>query len=814
MKALLLTYKIKDTESINWSKALASYLKRSYGSSTWSQFFDVKQAENLDRLRNNANGSLASEALIEQNLLYYAFLEQLYMRLGANSGQLNIDYTWYDAAYTSTSGSQKYTQRTVAFEKSSVLYNLAVIMTLAAKEQLDKDVKISIGYMSRAFACFDYLSENFLNSPSVDLQAENSKFLGNVCHAEAQELFLLRIINGPDTAKHASLIAKLASMASSLYEKADSFYESDSKASPSEIPYGDIKWKSIISCKVNFYKSVSAYNYGIILEQQNKFGKAIAFLKIAESAILSAMVHKLHVKETMDLESFKNLVQAKHKNLIKDNDFIYHDTIPSDASMENIKGMDAVKAPPLAKQLESYMDKVAESSDILFKGIIPLEVYEKESIYSELKADLLRKELEVAETADWEYSSFVEFTTLPKILKDLESRYTSSAKSGKTDNPQLAIMKEKLDLWSKSVLRNPYNNVELQMQSIVGLRKKILELLSSIPEEQQENAVKLKSSLLAASKSDDKLFSFVQSNLTELQLLKSPAALDKQWTALNSFQHEQPDLLDIDDNKNEEIRQKIGNVGSQNDDLRILKDERSSIVQDLKKAVNDDDITRVVIMNRDMTDNELNELFGKELDKFKPLSTRIEATIFKQRNLINTIKINLDEVFKLTGLDDESSKNDPNLVKRNDFYNRLSQAFKSFSVFSNDLPKGLTFYESLLKMAQNLQSVDSIKKTTANGVLPALPNQLNESFQQLNIVPGADRKEFTAMATLPPVPPRTYGQPDQFTMSPSIPPKQPPSGINGLGNFGKPASQTDQDPTSFYNNPSVFDESLYSRFGG
>ncbi|SCU87996.1 LAFA_0E10088g1_1 [Lachancea sp. 'fantastica'] len=814
MKALLLTYKIKDTESINWSKALASYLKRSYGSSTWSQFFDVKQAENLDRLRNNANGSLAPEALLEQNLLYYAFLEQLYMRLGANSGQLNIDYTWYDAAYTSTSGSQKYTQRTVAFEKSSVLYNLAVVMTLAAKEQLDNDIKIAIGYMSRAFACFEYLSENFLNSPSVDLQAEVSKFLANVCHAEAQELFLLRIINGPDTAKHASLIAKLASMASSLYEKAVSFYETDSKTTPSEVPYGDSKWKSILSCKVSFYKSVSAYNYGIALEQQNKFGEAIAFMQLAENAILSALVHKLYVKDTMDLESFKNLVQAKHKSLVKDNDFIYHDTIPSDASMENIKGMDAVKPPPLAKQLESYMDKVAESSDILFKGIVPLEVYEKESIYSELKADLLRRELEVADTADWEYSSFVEFTTLPKIVKDLESRYTNSTNSSRTDNSQSAIMKEKLDSWSKSVLRSPYNNVELQMQSIVALRKQILGLLGSIPDEQQENAVKLKSSLLAASKSDDKLFSFVQSNLKEIQLLKNPAALQHQWSALDSSQHEQPDLLDIDDNKNEEIRQKIKNVGGQNDDLKVLKDERSSIVQDLKKAVNDDDITRVVLMNRDMTDNELRELFGKELDKFKPLSTRIEATIFKQRNLINTIKISLDEIFKLTGLDDDMSKKDPNLAKRNDFYNRLSQAFTNFSVFSNDLPKGLKFYESLLKMAQNLPSVDPNRKAATTGVAPELPDQLNQSFQRLNIGANTDRKESNHTANPPLVPPRTYGVPDQYPISPSIPPKQPPSGISGLQNFGTPSNKTDQDPTSFYDNPSVFDESLYSRFGG
>ncbi|SCV03059.1 LAME_0H07382g1_1 [Lachancea meyersii CBS 8951] len=814
MKALLLNFKVKDTESVNWSKALASYLKKSYGSSAWSQFFDVKQAENLDRLRNNANGSLAPEALVEQNLLYYAFLEQLYLRLGASSRQFNIDYTWYDAAYTPTSGSQKYTQRTVAFEKSSVLYNLAAVMTLAAKDQVESDMKSAIGFMTRAYACFEFLSENFLNSPSVDLQADNTKFLANICHAQAQELFLLRIINGQDTAKHASLIAKLASMTSSLYEKANSFYEASSTTPTSETTYGETKWKSIVLCKAHFYKSVSAYNYGIALEQQNKFGEAIAFLKLAEDAIVSTMVHKLYVKETMDLEPLKTLIMAKHKNLIKDNDFIYHDSVPSDASMENIKSMDAVKAPPLAKLLEPYMEKVAESSDILFRGIIPLEVYEKESIYSELKANLLREEVEGADTADWEYKSFVEFTTLPKILRDLENRYTSSGKTRKADNPQLAMMREHLESWSSSVLKSPYQDVESQMHSVVELRKQILVLLGSIPQEQQENAVKLKSSLVAASNSDQKLFSFVQSHMKELQLLKNPAALEKKWAELTAFQNEQPDLLDIDDNKNDEIKQKIKNVADQHEDLKVLKDERASIVLDLKKAVNDDDITRVIIMNRGITDNELKKVFDTELEKFKPLITRIEATIFKQRNLINTIKIGLDGIFKLTGVDEESSKKDPNLARRNELYNGLNQAFANFSVFANDLPKGLSFYESLLKMAQNLQSFDNNRKEITHTTAPALPDQLSQNFQQLKIASNTNWREGNAAENLPAIPPQAYGVQDRSPLSPPVPPKQPPSGISGLSGLQNPASQMEQNPTSFYNNPSVFDESLYSRFSG
>ncbi|SCU84853.1 LADA_0D04214g1_1 [Lachancea dasiensis] len=820
MKTLLLGFKIKDTESLNWGKALALYLKKSYGSSTWSQFFDAKLAENLDHLRSNANGNLAPEALVEQLFLYYSFLEQLHLRLGGNSGQLNLDFTWYDAAYTTASGSQKYTQRTVAFEKSSILYNLGTTLTQLAKEKVDSDVKKSIGYLSRAFTCFQYLSENFLNSPSVDLQAENTKFLADLCHAEAQELFLLQIVNGPEVAKHASLIAKLAFMASSLYQKILDFYDTEADIAKTEVPYGESKWKSIITCKLHYYKSVSAFNYGMALEQQQKFGNAIAFLQIAQESITAALSHKLHVKDVIDLESLKSLIAAKHKALIKDNDFIYHESIPSDVSMELIKSMDAIKPQTLTQLLKTYMEKVAEPADIMFKGIIPVEVYEKESIYSEQKSDLLRRELEVADTADWEYTSFVEFTTLPKILMDLNDRYTSSRGSRRLENPQLTMMKDQIDAWSKFVLQSKYNDVERQIKVVVDLRKQILESLSSIPAEQTENAVKLKSSLVAASKSDEKLFSFVESHLQEIQLLRAPELLNQQWKELTASEHEEPNLLDMDDDKNEEIRLKIKSVSNQHEDLKVLKDERSRVVQDLKKSVNEDDITRVILLNSGATDTELKEIFERELDKFKPLSTRIEATIFKQRSLINSIKISLDAIFKLTGVDEESSNSDSNLAKRNNFYDKLNKAFTNFSVFVNDLPKGLLFYESLLKMSSDLRSFGSVpQRGVAPDPAPSLPGQFSREFQQLSVSSEAPNFGQSTAPGGPPVPPRTYGEQQGYNQSgpslPVIPPKEPPSGMTGLMVSQSHSYQTpEQNPTSFYNNPSVFDESLYSRYSG
>lgn len=60
MKTCLVELKLKDTEPVDWKKGLVSYLKRSYGSGVWSQFYDEKLASDLNHLRNNANGGIGS----------------------------------------------------------------------------------------------------------------------------------------------------------------------------------------------------------------------------------------------------------------------------------------------------------------------------------------------------------------------------------------------------------------------------------------------------------------------------------------------------------------------------------------------------------------------------------------------------------------------------------------------------------------------------------------------------------------------------------------------------------------------------------
>ncbi|QLL30845.1 hypothetical protein HG536_0A06600 [Torulaspora globosa] len=822
MRTYLLELKSKDTEPIDWKKGLASYLRRSYGSGQWSQFYNEKLADEFDRLRNNANGELAPEALLEQNLVYYAFLEHLHLRLGNNSGQLKLDFTWYEAEYSGSGNPQKCSQHNLVLEKSCTLFNIGVLYTQVARAKLSGDLKESVSYLSKAVASFRFLSENFLNSPSADLQAENTEFLADVAHAEAQELFVLRLINGTDPAKQASLISKLAYAVANLNERCSRFYE---EAEENATGYGETKWRAILKCKVHFYKAVTAYYYAIFLEQQSKYGDALAFLKVAKASLISSLIYKSHLADFIDFQSFKESVEIKEKQISKDNDYIYHDIVPQTVELEAVKSMDAIKSPDWPKQLDPYMEQVASKCDVLFKGIVPIEIYERESIYSEEKATFLRKKIDASETANWEYASFVEFTNLPKLLADLEARYKSGSLQG-MNNPELDLMKEQLGSWSNAIKSSPFKNIDDQMGLIVSKRREILDMLPLLSSAQKENIVKLKAALVEASKSDERLFSLVKPYVQEINLLKDDVVLWKKFNSFSINKEDQPSLLDVDDSKVEKILEKLRSIKQLAEDLKLLKEERSRNLGELKEALNKDDITKILLLHGKKMDTELKQVFESEMEKFQPFGSRIEATIFKQTSTINDIKFQLDEVFKLSGFQNTSKLEMESFEECKGFVDKLNVAFENFGTFCNDLPKGLAFYDSLLKMSRDLLVMSQAE---ANN------NQTGPSNEEL-LSTGHKLQKLSISDSQPEIPPRTYAKgisslpagatplgyqspgawssnsPQSRPSVPPVPPKPPASFVSKPLDYDEQELQ--KNPTSFYNKPSVFDENLYSKFSG
>lgn len=819
MKTSLLLLKQKDTEKVKWRKGISTYLQRVYGQNQWNQFYDEKLLKGLDHLRDTANSDLANEVLLEQNYTYYGYLEQLYLRLGNASSRLNMDFVWYEANYTEGMGSMKYSQHNIVFEKACTLFNIGCLLIQVANDNINDDYKVAIANISKAAGCFEYISENFLNSPSVDLQSDNNKFLAALCHAEAQELFLQKLINGPDSTKQASLVSKLAVETARLYEKCSELIKNpESRVKV----YGTPIWETNIHFKHLFYQAVATYYHSITLEGKNKIGEAIGFLNSAKEFSTSSQSFKIHVEEYFDVDAFNEIVEDHLRKLVKDNDYIYHETVPATVQLETIKSMDAIKILPLSKQLEPIMTSIDEECNIIFKGIVPMDVYEKESIYSESKATLLRHENEATEIANLSYTSFIEFTNLPTLLNDLTKAYKTGNFSS-SDETQVIFMRQQIESWIQLVQSSELKNIEKQMENIVVKRNEILNLLKSLPDYEKDNVVKLKSSLIEASQSDDNLFSLVKPFIEEIDLLDSSS---KVWQIFNSFNQtldSQQSLLDIDDTENSRILSKINKLFELSENLKLLKEERQRNLEELKQNINEDDITTLIIKNISKGESELKHIFDIELEKFNPLSTRIEATIFKQTSIINEIKIELDDIFKVSGFHDKSFKEKEVIEKRRQFFEKLREAITNFSIFSTSFTKGFQFYDSLIKMSNQLKSQSrnngdkGIFTSNSPPPLQPRPSELDTNFGNMKI--GLQQQQSIVPTVLyvnkPGVPIPTQPIPNSngvYINQPPVPPKNPMGNQQAARVKHGDERTLRQNPTAFYNNPSVFDENLYSKF--
>ena len=101
-------------------------------------------------------------------------------------------------------------------------------------------------------------------------------------------------------------------------------------------------------------------------------------------------------------------VVEKLNDLTKENDYIYHQSIPSESSIPNIPKMPAAKAIPVQELYQGQDISCIIGRDI-FEKIVPMSVTESASLYDEEKAKLVRAESEKADMANAEMVAALDY---------------------------------------------------------------------------------------------------------------------------------------------------------------------------------------------------------------------------------------------------------------------------------------------------------------------------------------------------------------------------------------------------------------------
>lgn len=96
-----------------------------------------------------------------------------------------------------------------------------------------------------------------------------------------------------------------------------------------------------------------------------------------------------------------DIVEGKRKAAKNENEFIYHEEVPDKECLQEVKGASLVKGIPF-----SVNDPEVSGKDI-FSRLVPMEAHEASSLYSEHKAQLLRKVANAVEEKDNKLAEFM-----------------------------------------------------------------------------------------------------------------------------------------------------------------------------------------------------------------------------------------------------------------------------------------------------------------------------------------------------------------------------------------------------------------------
>lgn len=378
--------------------------------------------------------------------------------------------------------------------------------------------------------------------------------------------------------------------------------------------------------------SQAQYYQALADDDANSHGTAVARLQAAES--LAKEANKLATNFPAFVPPSSNLqadcgsilvehtkrhlagVQEKLKELSKDNDYIYHQPVPPEASVAPVAKLPAAKPIPVS-ELYAGQDIHRITGPDLFSKIVPLAVTESASLYDEEKAKLVRAETERVELANSEMAASLDYLRLPGALQVLKGGFD-----------QEILPDEDFRTWCDDVAghENPisiFDTLRIEKDAIVLIldkNTKQLDMEESVCEKMrskyendwtQQPSSRLtmtlrsdirnyREALNEASRSDSQLASKLRQNQNEFDEMRYAAqngdvdALFQRAVAkvrgnssnVGSPAGGEPNLLDADfDDSSPSVMDQIKKVEEILKKLNLIKRERNQVLKDLKEKV-------------------------------------------------------------------------------------------------------------------------------------------------------------------------------------------------------------------------------------
>jgi tyrosine-protein phosphatase non-receptor type 23 len=181
--------------------------------------------------------------------------------------------------------------------------------------------------------------------------------------------------------------------------------------------------------KQKYFLSLAQYHHALSDIASEDLGHALARLNVAESTAREAQRTTSYLNSstvtlptdtltilTETLKSHLSSVSDTKSTAQKDNDFIFHQIVPTELQLPALGKLSLAK-PISLKELYKPEEVQRIIGGDLFEKLIPMSVTQSASMYSEEKAKLLRAEQEKSDIADGELVAALDHLQLPGSLK-------------------------------------------------------------------------------------------------------------------------------------------------------------------------------------------------------------------------------------------------------------------------------------------------------------------------------------------------------------------------------------------------------------
>ncbi|KAF7202888.1 Rho GTPase binding protein 1 [Nothobranchius furzeri] len=243
---------LKETKEVDFTGPVQDFISEHYREDGTLYEKEIQDLMELRQaMRTPSRNQAGLELLMEYyNQLYY--LDQRFFSAHKNPG---VHFHWYDSLTGVPSS-----QRALAFEKGSVLFNIGALYTQIGARQdrsASAGIDTAIDAFQRAAGAFNYLKENFSNAPSLDMSAPSLSMLVRLMVAQVQECVFERITLGTqDTGLTSQLhLAQEAAQVSDVY-----LLVQQTMTQPLMKDYVPFSWASMVQVKSEHFQALAHYH--------------------------------------------------------------------------------------------------------------------------------------------------------------------------------------------------------------------------------------------------------------------------------------------------------------------------------------------------------------------------------------------------------------------------------------------------------------------------------------------------------------------------------------------------------------------------